>query len=76
MLRTCGVSKIPTVVSVPSTPYSITGSDFKIKLLRKVLKWGEALHDYDVSLAEGCYTVIVHVIMTDPKQVIRYDLPV
>ncbi len=34
-----------------------------------MLKWGEALHDYDVSLAEGAYTVVVNVMKDDPTQV-------
>ncbi len=31
--------------------------------------WGEALHEYDVSLADGSYTVAVQVTALDPKQV-------
>ncbi len=31
--------------------------------------YGEALHGYDVSLAEGSYTVVVRIIMDDPKRV-------
>ena len=32
--------------------------------------YGEALHDYEVSLSEGVYTVAVGVMADDPKQVI------
>ncbi len=31
---------------------------------------GEALHDYEVSLSEGSYTVVVGIMTDDPKQVI------
>jgi hypothetical protein len=32
--------------------------------------YGEALHDYEVSLSEGSYTVVVGIMTDDPKQVI------
>jgi hypothetical protein len=51
-------------------PCSFTDSDPNITPLHQVLKWGEALHDYDVSLAEGSYTVVVLVMTDEPKQVV------
>ena len=36
----------------------------------QVLMYGEALHDYEVSLSEGVYTVAVGIMADDPKQVI------
>ena len=39
-----------------------------------MLKWGEALHGYDVSLAEGSYTVVVNVTADDPTQVMTASM--
>ena len=41
----------------------------------QVLKWGEALHDYDVTLSEGLYTVVVRLMMGDAQQVIAAFTP-
>ena len=34
----------------------------------RVISWGEALYDYDVSLADGTYTIVLRVTGEDPKQ--------